>query len=126
MREAARRNPDKFSMGLDQAVRNAFDYYKSAGSWTRALKVMQDASSRNPGKFSTVLNQAVRDAFDYYKASGRWSEALKTVQEAANKNPRVFGPLLKQASLLVAKPGPGIREIRRPPVASKSSRVNQT
>ena len=62
MREAASRNPEAFRSELDQAVRDAFSYYKAAGRWHKAIDVMRKAASENPDVFGPVLRQAMADS----------------------------------------------------------------
>ena len=50
---------------LDQALRDAFDYYKAKGMWDKALSVMREAANRHPEKYKLDMDQALLDAFAY-------------------------------------------------------------
>ena len=81
MQNAAIRDPGKYSSKLDQATRDAFDYYKAGGFWIDAVRVMREAADRNPSKFDSELNQVLQDALDYHKAKGHWTCVLDVMRE---------------------------------------------
>ena len=92
---------DVYTMELDQALRDAFDYYKAQGRWDDALNIAREAASRNPDKYNAELDQAEYDAFNYYKAQEYlgWDKALNVIREAAKRNPNDFSSELDQALL---------------------------